>query len=560
MKFFDGSFGTYYISKTGDYGLCELANLNSPDVVLGIHREYIACGVNAVTTNTFRANPGEFGDAGLLTRVITEGYRLAREAAGADIDVFADIGGISDEETAEEQYLRVVDIFLGLGARNFIFETLPGFAGIAAAAAEIKRRTDNSTVVVSFAVSQAGYAANGDYYKALIDQAVSCGDIDAAGLNCVCGPAHLLSLARGIAGQKKSLIIMPNAGYPSHINGRLVFQDNAEYFAEKMREINALGIDMLGGCCGTTPEHIRKMIAAVTGGGRQQPENTKRYAGGSLPRLRLKPCMVELDPPMDGGDGFILSSAKRLKDCGVEAITLADSPLSRARADSVLTAARIKSEVHIDVMPHMTCRDKNAIALRGSLLGAHFFGIDKVLVITGDPLIDGGKSSAVFNFNSTQLISYINNMNRDIFHEHPFRIGAALNVNAVNFDLELARARKKLMNGAEFILTQPMFSKESVGNFKKARQELDCKLYAGIMPVAGYKNAVFLNNEVPGVKIPPEVVASLKDSADPTDASISFSAGIINSVYDHADGFYIMTPLKKVELVCELVNRCFYAN
>lgn len=569
LKFFDGAFGTYYFEKTGDYSPCELANLTNGEAVVSIHREYIKAGADAIKTNTFGANPAAYGD-GKLREIITRGYKLAKQAAdGTSVSVFADIGNISVKNAAdydvESLYMRVADIFISLGASDFLFETLSEFDAIKPALSSIKAKVKDARVLVSFAVSQEGFSRKGMHYKTLINEAAQNPDVDIIGLNCVCGPAHLFNLAKELGKISKPLSIMPNSGYPATINGRTVFQDNAEYFAGKLAEINSLGVDILGGCCGTTPKHIELSVKAIEEKDKQAHRPAAKQAktvDKNTKRLKLKEILVELDPPLDDDCGFILSAVDKLADCGVTAITLADSPLAKARADSVLTAVKVKQEKNIDVLPHITCRDKNHIAIKGVLLGASFFGINKILAVTGDPIYDANrKKSGVFSFNSQQLISYINSLNNSIFSENPFSIGGALNVNAPNFDAELERARKKIENGADFLLSQPIFTNAAAENFIKARERLDRKLYAGILPVASYKNAIFLNNEVSGIEIPQDVIDGLKDKGaeEVYDISIGFAKGIINRVYDSADGFYIMTPLKKTDLVCELIKRCFDA-
>jgi homocysteine S-methyltransferase len=550
----------------------ELANLNDAERVSAIHREYIAAGANAIKTNTFRANPEIFPDINQLTRIIKSGYAIAVNAAvsassfsPSPVEVFADIGCV-DEDPGH--YLTVAGIFIEAGARNFLFETLSGFDGIAEAASEIKRRVPGAQVIASFAVSQEGYSAKSLHYRQLLKQAAECADIDVAGLNCICGPAHLFNLTRELGGAGKPLSVMPNAGYPVRVDGRIVFNDNADYFGEKLLDIRRLGVEVLGGCCGTTPAHIRRAIEIITeaerGHAKKQPKTARpslpAETGGFTGALKLKPIMVELDPPLDSDNSFLLSAAAELMALNVGTITLADSPLSRPRADSVLTASKLKTEIGVDVLPHITCRDRNSIALRGALLGARAFGIDKVLIVTGDQLANAGvyKNDAVFSFNSIQLISYVNNLNHELFAGSPFSIGAALNVNALSFNAELKRAKQKIENGASFLLTQPIFSEEAVNNFIRAKNELDCKLYAGILPVVSYKNAVFLNNEVSGIKIPQGTVDALKDKSRRRDVSLRLGADTVKAVYAYADGFYIMTPLKKVGLVADLIRTCFY--
>lgn len=564
---FDGAFGTYYFSLTGDESPCELANITAPGAVRRIHREYLAAGARAVKTNTFAANPAHIPDPEQLSRVIEAGWTLAREAAEeSGARVFADIGG-NDTETAPEDYKAVAKRFLQLGARDFLFETLASFEEIVPALTLIWEQAPDTAVLVSFAVSQDGYSRRGLYCRILLEAAEACPLVDAMGFNCACGPSHMENLLRALGPRKKPLIAMPNSGYPSSINGRVLFEDNAGYFAQKLAALYEAGADILGGCCGSTPRHIE--LAAGTLAAAVRPRGTGRPGpsapgpgasapGGGRPGARRKTIAVELDPPLDYDCSFILSASAELKRCGVDLITVTDSPLSRTRADSLMTAAKIRREAGIEVLPHISCRDKNHIALRGGLLGAAFEGISRVLVVTGDPPMqtETRGRDGVFHLSSFDLISYIHSMNSEVFTKVPFVIGGALNVNAVNFPQELRRAEKKLALGASALFTQPIFSDAAVENFLTARKELDCQLFAGILPVAGYKNALFLINEVSGIEIPTEMVESLRDKTPEESAriSVAYSAGIARRVYDTADGFYIMTPLHKIQIVRGLIE------
>lgn len=560
---FDGAFGTYYFSLTGDETPCELANLKNPALVGQIHREYLEAGATALKTNTFAANPGTLPDPGQLGEVLRAGWEIAQEAAAEKgAQVFADIGGISAAE-AENFYLTVAEQFLDLGATSFLFETLPSYEELVPALKRVREREPEAEIVVSFAVSQDGYTRRGLSHRALARMAAEDGYADAIGFNCVCGPGHMVSLVKSLGETGCPIVAMPNAGYPSSLNGRVIFEDNAGYFATRMVELYQAGVDLLGGCCGTTPRHIAQAVQAVHSAVRpERPLTVSERPAASKVLLHgangKKVIAVELDPPQDFDCSFLLSAARELKRCGADMITVADSPLSRTRADSLMTAAKIRREVGIEVLPHLCCRDKNHIALKAGILGAAFEGINRILVITGDPPIQSNmRNPGVFSFNSFDLISFIASMNTELFAARPFLIGGALNVNAANFPVELERARKKIARGAGMLFSQPIFSEQAVQNFLLASRELDCALFAGILPVAGYRNALFLLNEVSGIEIPDAVVRSLKDKtpAQAAEISTAYSAGILEQVYDAADGFYIMTPLKRVDIVRGLIER-----
>jgi len=569
MQFFDGAFGTYYIAKTDDYSPCERANITRPDTVLSIHKAYIDAGANAIKTNTFAANRDLFENEKELRDVIAAGFQLAQDAArDTGAIVYADIGGINGEGELTAKYRQTAELFIAQGARRFLFETLAGFEEVAPVLAYIKERVPDAEILTSFAASRDGFTARGRHYKTLISEAVSNPHTDGVGLNCVCGPAHILSLVKGLGTLGKPLLVMPNAGYPAYVNGRMLYQDNTAYFAEKWVELKAAGAAMLGGCCGTTPGHIAAAVQAMREKAPpkvleklSRPVAVPRTARPASGRLLRKPVAVGLDPPAKADITYLLDAARQLKEAGANILTLSDSPLAKTRADSFLTAALIRQETGMDVLPHLACRDRNYIAIKGALLGASFYGIRSVLAITGDPVInpESFRNPGVFNFNARKLIEYIQGLNQDALSAHPFSVGGALNVNATNFDAELRRCREKIKSGADFMYSQPLFSAKSVSNFKQARAELDCPLYAGILPLVSYKNAVFLNNEVMGIHVPEDFTESLRDKTpeEAQEISVEFCHGLIEQVYGDADGFYLITPLRKVGLICRLIEMCF---
>lgn len=568
---FDGGFGTYYNQLISSTDYCERANLSHPNMVYRIHKDYLNAGANAIKTNTFGVNSLLF-DKEEVSQIIRNGYQIALSAIdGTDAKVFADIGYIhaTDEKVCEE-YTYLADLFITCGAEYFLFETLAEYEVILPAVEHIRKCVPDAYIIVSFAVSQDGYTKNGHYYKDLLDKASHHPSIDTVGLNCICGPSHILNLVKNLNLQTLSFCAMPNAGYPSTINGRIIYRDNAEYFSQKLVDIAALGVTAIGGCCGTTPDHIRLTIKKLatpslpihpTLAEIEYPPTSSSPIGGfeKLLSLPKKTIAVELDPPLDTDCTHILSAAQALKTAGADIITVADSPLARTRADSILLAAKIKREIGIEVLPHLSCRDKNHIGIKGSLLGAHIEGVHNILAITGDPVAqtDRGHCKGVFNFNSFNLISFIKSLNGEVFSETPFYIGGALNVNTPQFEHELNRAVRKKENGANFFLTQPLFSEESVKNLHLAYTTLDCKILAGVLPFASYRNALFLNNEVSGITIPDEVLASIKDKTpeEVIPLSIAFSSQIIDQCFDSCDGFYLMTPLKKTHLICELIQQ-----
>ena len=570
ISFFDGAFGTYYFEKTRDYKPCELANIHSPEVVTDIHRQYVAAGAQAIKTNTFSVNSTIFGEESQRKRIIKAAMVNAKNATlDTDVSIFCDIGYInSDREETSYEYMYIANDFLKNGGENFLFETLPEFTPIKKALRFIKEKLPQSTILVSFAVSQDGYSKKGIYYKTLLQQALEDENVDIVGLNCQCSPSHMRNLIKNLDKLPKPLLAMPNSSYPSAFNGHMIYDDNSEYFADKMGEIFTYGADIIGGCCGTTPRHIELAIKNVQklNGKKEEkqlvsesirPKNTQ-YTIPYMCRNK-KIIAVEIDPPMGTDTSFAISAGFKLKEAGVDIITVTDSPLARARADSIMVAAKIKREVGIEVMPHLSCRDKNRISLKGSLIGASFENLNNILAVTGDPIMQdifSGKSG-VFAFNSYGLLSFINDLNVQTFPQTPFAVGAALNVNVNNFDKELERAKKKVEHGAKFFLTQPVYNDDAVQNFILAANTLSVPVLAGFMPPAGYKNAVFLHHEVSGITIDEDFIESLKDKTreEVVEISTDYCFNLAKKVADCRGGFYLMTPMKRVDLTVRLSEK-----
>lgn len=565
---FDGAFGTYYEKKFGGDIPCEFACLDFPERVKEIHKEYISAGAMGIKTNTFAANTLSLGvDSATVGKLISSAWKIAREAAiGTETEIFADIGPIpmsADEEFRE--YYDIVDTFISLGAENFLLETMTEL-NIFSVASYIKKKKPDAFVLVSFAVGQDGYTIHG-VPAAEIQKTAEESEADGYGFNCMCGPAHLLKIISELAPAKKMLTVSPNSGYPSVIGERVVYLDNTDYFAEKVLALKAHGAKLLGGCCGTTPRHISEIKNKISRGNVVVPVTRATAKAVSEPTenrfaVKLlsgeKVVAVELDPPLNTDFSHIEEAAPYLRDMGADAITIADSPLARPRADSMMISAKVQRELGIQTIPHLSCRDHNTIGLKSALLAGSIEGIRNVLIVTGDPVpaVERSEIKGVFSANSYQLTKFVECLNNDVFIGNEFFLGGALNINAENFESELSRALKKQENGTKFLMSQPIFSRQAEENLKLARETLSIKILAGIMPVVSHRNAVFLNNEVAGIHIPEELVEKLagKEPDDVLKISMEFSMGTAERVLPYCDGFYLMTPLKKYQMTGKLTK------
>lgn len=576
---FDGAMGTYYAEKNANNSKkCELENIYNPGVIAGIHREYIDAGAQAIRTNTFSANSISLNcDFELTAKVIARGYEIAVDAChGTQVKIFADIGPIPQRDGFDNsaEYCRIIDCFIKCGAKYFCFETFSEYEQVAKLCRYIKEIDGNIFILTQFALSPDGYTRKGISGDTIFTEMSNLKTVDAVGFNCVSGPLHLYDYVKHLPLSGRVVSIMPNAGCPSVVNERTVFINNPQYFASIMKDILRLGVRIIGGCCGTTPQHIAAIAGYIANADENQtgatplsrPGNNKKVKNDFYDRVSggRKVIAVELDPPLDADADFMLEGAKRLKQSGVDIITIADCPLARARADSTILAAKIKREVAVDVIPHLACRDRNLNATKALLLGMHIEGVRNVLVVTGDPVaeVDHNEVKGVFNFNSFMLAGYVRELNKTSFTD-PMIVAGALNVNAVNFKGELNRARQKEEKGVSVFFSQPVYSDIAIQNLAIAKQTLTAKILGGILPIVSYRNACFLNNEVPGIKIPEAVIAEYEGKNREESEAVAFKLclDIAAKIAGFVDGYYIMTPLRKIDLTCkitEAIRNTFY--
>ena len=567
---FDGGMGTYYAARNRtSHRDCEWANLTAPDEVLAIHRAYLDAGARAIKTNTYALNRLNFGESECAA-MLREGWRIARRAAGEEAFVFADIGPIDPRDDTDllAEYLFVIDQFLLLGAQYFLLETLSTDQFLHEIAAAIKARCPEAFLLVSFAAQPDGFTRDGRLIRELIRTAEDDPLIDAVGLNCVSGGRQMVELLKKLGPLPGRFAVMPNAGYPTVRANRVFYDGDPGYFAMQMATLHAQGATILGGCCGTAPEHIaatrdalllpapvrielRGESAHKTEAQREDPFWT------ALCDPDRRPFAVELDPPEGADVTRFMAGARELRDAGVEAITVADCPVARARIDSSLMACKLKRELGMNALPHLTCRDRNLNATQALLLGLCSEGIDKVLVITGDPVPAASRDEvkSVYNFNSRKLIKYVDGLNQTVLPA-PFRIFAALNVNVRNFTVQLDLARQKEEAGALGFFTQPVLSEQGLENLLLARETLQGKLVGGILPIVSYRNALFLNSEIAGIHVDEAIIARyagadrVRGEALAEEISVDFA----RRMAPYVDGFYLITPFGRTALVCRIIG------
>ena len=573
---FDGGMGTYYKAKPGQE--CEQANLTDPDGILAVHRAYLAAGADAIKTNTFSLPRLAAAQQPGWEQLADAGWQLAAKAAGeTGAAVFADLGPAPDTENlpAEQLYLSVAKRFALLGARNFLFETLSTEEGVLEAIRALKQTVPEAFVLVSFAVLPDGYTREGRYCAELVRRMAQSGVVDAVGLNCVSAPGAMRALVQQLGDAGLPLSVMPNAGYPVVARAQVRYQGKPEYFARELSRLATEGVRILGGCCGTTPQHIAALRTALDA----LPEALPA-APAAKPAAAAKPAVetddaflrklragqrviaVELDSPKDADLTAYLEGARRLQAAGADLLTIADCPIARARMDSSLVACRVHRELGMNVLPHMTCRDRNLNATKALLLGLYAEGVREVLAITGDPIPTAERDEVknVYQFNSRKLAQYIVSLageGREM--PSPITVFGALNLNARNFEVELRRAAEKLENGMSGFLTQPLLSAQAVENLKKTRETLGerAKILAGILPVVSQRNAIFMENEVNGIHVDEAIIQKFEglDRTAGEELGLEVSVQAAKAAAPYADGFYLMTPFNRVALMERLIAR-----
>ncbi|MDA3845608.1 MAG: bifunctional homocysteine S-methyltransferase/methylenetetrahydrofolate reductase [Vallitaleaceae bacterium] len=613
---FDGAMGTYYQSITGLNTVSEWANTKNPELIKSIHEAYLNAGAQFIRTNTFAAYTLTLGASKeVVKKLVIAGYQLANEAVlAAHGRVVCSLGPIrssdEDDTIVHRSYLITIDAFIEAGGDTFIFETFDDLYWINVLSAYIKSIKPMATIFGSVSINSYGYTKSGISYINILEGFCKMETLTAFGFNCAIGAGHMRQLLARLNGTYQGLIALPNAGYPEVILDRQSYQDNSDYFADQLCEINQLGAMYIGGCCGTTPKHIKtvsrrlgEIEATVPGDTSGEEANVSAVESEVESETKLKdtavvnPCestkitkkkiakeskkhfvnpvpnhfrdkliknefviAVELDPPYGFDISKLMESANILKTTKVDIITLADSPLGRTRVDAIMMASKIKREVGIDVMPHLCCRDKNTIAIRAMIMAAHIENIRNILLVTGDPIpqAERGSISGVFNVNAIQLMGLVSQLNMEHIEEDPLYIGGAFDPKKSNIDREIERIMKKKEAGAAYLLTQPIFSDADIDVLIRVRKETGIKILAGILPLISYKNARFIHNEFSGMDIPDDVMDAFEPSmsrevAEAVGTKIAISMS--NKLKEHVDGLYFMTPFNRASMIKNIIEQ-----
>ncbi|HXG68383.1 MAG TPA: bifunctional homocysteine S-methyltransferase/methylenetetrahydrofolate reductase [Blastocatellia bacterium] len=584
---FDGAMGTMLYSRGIYINRCyDELNLANPDLVLGLHREYLKAGADIIETNTYGANRVKLSGYGLedkIREINRAGARLAAEAAGDRAFVAGAIGplgiriepyGPTSSEEAQAIFREQAEALLEGGVDLFVLETFSDVAEIRQAIAAIRAFCD-LPIVAQMTIQNDGNTSYGTSPE-LFTQRLDDWGADIIGLNCSVGPHTMLEAIEKMRRvTQRKLSAQPNGGLPRQVDGRLFYMASPEYMAKYAKRLIQAGAKFVGGCCGTTPKHIKEIanaVAALSPGRsavsvfvqEQQPPDVEITPREQKSRFAEKICAgefvtsVEIVPPKGCDPTKMLESVRLLKEAGVDAVNVPDGPRAQSRMGVLAVSTLIEQQVGIECVVHYCCRDRNLLGMTSDLLGAAALGLRNLLIITGDPPKMGPypEATAVFDIDSIGLVNMVNRLNHGldiggnpIGKPTSFYIGVGVNPCAVDLDYELRRFEWKVEAGAEFAITQPTFDVQQLRDFLKRIEHCRIPVIAGIWPLVSYRNAEFLANEVPGVVVPEAVLERMHRVTDKEAAreeGLAIARETLLEVRDLVQGVQVSAPFGRV--------------
>ena len=601
----DGAMGTYLYERGIPFDRSfDLLNLTDRALVQSIHREYIRAGAELIETNTFGANRyrlqahGSAEPARLVNRAGAQLARNAREEVGETVFVAGAIGplgkpvaplGTITREEAYDAYREQAEGLVEGGVDLLILETQTDLGEAAIAIDAIRSVTSDLPLVVQMTFTEDGRTLYGAYVED-VARAMDPSKVDVLGANCSVGPQAILEMVERLHRRTELPIsVMPNAGLPQFVNGRFVYLSSPEYLADYAVRFASAGARLIGGCCGTTPAHIRKMKDGLRAGAasaaataesaeparpmpvivriEEPPPATDLVNRTQLSRkLADKKFVVsvEVDPPRGARPKKMIEGAQLLKDAGVDFINVADSPMARVRMSSIALSSMITHQVGIETILHFTCRDRNLMGIQSDLMGAHALGIRNILALTGDPPRAGDypNTTAVFDVDSVGLIRVLKQLNagtdlggNSIGEPTTFVIGCAVNPTADTLDAELERFRRKVEAGAEFAMTQPVYELETLKRFMDMVGKPRIPILLGLLPLQSHRHAEFLHNEVPGIHVPDPAREAMRTAGEKgIEVGVEMCRKLLLEAKDLVEGAYLMPSFGRYEVVARVAE------
>jgi methionine synthase / methylenetetrahydrofolate reductase(NADPH) len=588
----DGAMGTLLFSYGKDICIEEL-NLSNPEHIVSIHQAYIDAGADIIQTNTYAANYLKLSRYGLedsVKKINTAAVQLAKKAVSGNTYILGSIGGnrgikpssipLSDIKSSFREQLHCL---LSEGVDGILLETFYDREEIETVL-DIARRETELPIIAQISVQEVGFMQDHTPIAEALSRLENLG-ADIVGLNCRLGPHHMLKVLEEVPLPKHSyLSAYPNASLPSFTDGVFHYEGDADYFRKSALLFRDQGIRLLGGCCGTTPEHIRAFSEALRDVPPIQekvykPKQQKTVVKAITSKRDVPPLqeivekrpsiLVELDSPRKLDTTRFFEGSKALKAAGIDALTLADNSLASPRISNSAIGHLVKTQIGLRPLIHLTCRDRNIIGLQSHLMGLHTLGLHDILAITGDPARVGDfpGASSVYDVSSFELISMIKQLNegiassgKELGQKTAFSVASAFNPNVRSMENAVKRMEKKVKYGADYFITQPVFSEEKIVEVYEATKHINVPVYLGLMPLTSYKNTEFLHHEVPGIKISDTIrdtMAKFKD--DPAQAAIEgleITKSLIDTALEHFNGIYLITPFLRYELTVDLAVYC----
>ncbi len=599
---FDGAMGTMLHSKGENFDTClDALNLTNPALVAEVHREYIEAGAQVITTNTFGANRYKLAEHGLadqLEAINCAGVSLAKkvvEASFKDVLIAGDVGplgvrlapfGRVTSEEAQSVFAEQISALAACDVDVIILETISDLyeirEGICAA-----RQVCDLPVIASMTFTRDDRTLLGDSPQK-VAQWLHEATADVIGINCSEGPAQVLRIARLMrqAVPDARILVMPNAGWPERVGGRIMYPAGPDYFGEYALAFRKAGMDVIGGCCGTTPAHIAAMryaletnlpgeeldlprlrVASVPNGSPLAVEKShlaQRFEAGKFA------IAVEMDPPRGLSTHKLIAGAGMLKEAGADVINVADSPMASMRMSPWAVCQVLQNEVGIETTLHFPTRGRNLLRVQGDLLAAHAVGVRNIFVVMGDPTKIGDYPEAMDNYDLApsglvKLVKQgfnagVDHAGMEIGEPTHFFVGSALNLTPKDPEREITVLRRKLNNGADFFLTQPIYEPEKAEQFLERYAEqygaLGRPLLVGILPLFNTRHASFLHNEVPGIDIPDEMLTRIRAAGEESaQEGIKIAVEQIRQIKAWGQGIYLMPPFNRFDMAAEIVEQ-----
>jgi homocysteine S-methyltransferase len=606
----DGAMGTQLYERGVLYSACfEELNVSRPELVAKVHDDYLRAGAQVIETNTFGANALRLEKYGLQARVHelnAAGVRVARAAAGGQAYVLGAIGpsgyflGEAGESSAEDLAKVKAAVFqqaqalVEAGVDGLLVETIrqtPELRASLQAAVEVCE--GRIPVIASVSLDENGRMAEGTEAQEVARLVKEWG-ASVVGVNCSDGPMAVLSAVEKMVPVGLPILAAPNAGLPRRVDERMVYVSTPEYFGIYARRMIRVGVRVVGGCCGTTPEHIKRIAAAARMAGahvdgdaraeeelpRADPSGVPSVFPGALqpPPLEERSVLaskiarkrfvvsVEVNPPVGVDASRSVAAAKMLKEGGVDVVNIADGARAQARMSNLALAVRVQREVGVETILHVCGRDRNLLGTLAHLLGAHDLGLRNLVIITGDPpkIGDFPDATAVYDLDSIGILKLAARLNHGVDPGGKalgattrFLLATGAEPAALNYARELARLKEKKAAGAELVMTQPVYDPKVLDRFLDDCAPLGLPVLVGLLPLASYRNAEFLHNEVPGMQVPDAVRERMRRAGSGAAArkeGVAIAREMLATVRGRVAGAYIMPPLERYELALEVVD------